>query len=644
MCGIAGYIDLNNDARVNKRVLVDMTDSLTHRGPDACGYFVERQVGLGFRRLSIIDKEGGNQPFYGEDGSIVSICNGEIFNYQELRESLVKKGHSFRTRCDVEVIPHLYEEYGDDFVQQLNGQFAFALYDRLKRRLLLARDHFGINPLYYTVTDNLFIFASEIKAILRHPSVRAEVNLTGLDQVLSFPGLVSPQTMFKGIHSLNSGHLLVVEKGNVRVHEYWDLDYPKLNEAPEARAENYYVDQLRELFTRSVGYRLQADVPVGFYLSGGLDSSMIAGMISKLSREQRHSFSITFTERQISEDKYQRLVAEHVGSEHHDIHFGWSEIADRLRDMIYHCETPVKESYNTCSMALSAAARQSGVPVVLTGEGADELFAGYVGYRFDQFGLRRAEKFGLEQALEEELRERLFGDKNLFYETDYAALREIKNALYAPDVVDELESFDCLNHPLVNKERLRGRHPIHQRSYLDFKLRLSDHLIADHGDRMALANSVEARYPFLDIDLIEFSREVPPELKLNQFTEKYVLRKVAEGLVPPQILSREKYGFHAPGSPYLLRQNLEWINDLLSYERIKRQGFFNADTVERLKRNYLREDFQLNLPFESDLLMIVLTFGIFLDVFCQNSLPQVSGDLALLSMKKMAVGSSEAQT
>ncbi|HET6978717.1 MAG TPA: asparagine synthase (glutamine-hydrolyzing) [Pyrinomonadaceae bacterium] len=626
MCGITGYIDLENDGRVEKRVLVDMADSLVHRGPDDCGYFVERQVGLGFRRLSIIDKQGGNQPFYSEDGSIVSICNGEIFNYQELRESLIKKGHLFRTRCDVEVLPHLYEEYGDDFLQMLNGQFAFALYDRRNRRLLLARDHFGINPLYYTVTDNLFIFASEIKAILRHPSVHAEVNLTGLDQVLSFPGLVSPQTMFKNILSLKSGHLAVVQKAQVRVHEYWDLDYPKLNELPEARPESYYIDRLRELFTQSVGYRLQADVPVGFYLSGGLDSSMIAGMISRLSAEQRHSFSITFSEREISEDKYQRLVAEHVGSEHHDIHFGWSEIAERLRDMIYHCETPVKETYNTCSMALSAAARQSGVPVVLTGEGADELFAGYVGYRFDQFGLRRTEKFGLEQALEEELREAIFGDRNLFYETDHTALREIKNALYAPDVVAELDTFDCLNHSLVNKERLRGRHPIHQRSYLDFKLRLSDHLIADHGDRMALANSVEARYPFLDIDLIEFSREVPPELKLNQFTEKYVLRKVADGLVPEPILNREKYGFHAPGSPSLLRRNLEWVNDLLSYDRIRRQGFFNADTVERLKRQYLREDFQLNLPFESDLLMIVLTFGIFLDFFTIKRLAQTSGN------------------
>ncbi len=625
MCGITGYVDLTTEGRVDKRVLVNMTDSLVHRGPDDCGYFAERQVGLGFRRLAIIDKQNGNQPFYGGDGSIVSICNGEIFNYQELRESLIKKGHSFRTRCDVEVLPHLYEEYGDDFLQLLNGQFALAIYDRLKRRLLLARDHFGINPLYYTVTDNLFIFASEIKAILRHPSVHAEVNLTGLDQVLSFPGLVSPQTMFKNIRSLNSGHLLVVQNGDLREHEYWDLDYPKLNDLPEARPESYYVDHLRELFTRSVGYRLQADVPVGFYLSGGLDSSMIAGMIKQLSGEQRHSFSITFTEREISEDKYQRMVAEHVSSEHHDIQFGWSEITERLCDMIYHCETPVKESYNTCSMALSAAARQSGVPVVLTGEGADELFAGYVGYRFDQFGLRRTEKFGLEQALEEELREKIFGDKNLFYETDQAPLREIKNALYAPDVAEELERFDCLNHSLVNKERLRGRHPIHQRSYLDFKLRLSDHLIADHGDRMALANSVEARYPFLDIDLIEFSREVPPELKLNQFNEKYVLRRVAEGLVPPPILTREKYGFHAPGSPYLLRQNLDWVNDLLSHERIKRQGFFNADTVERLKRQYMRDDFQLNLPFESDLLMIVLTFGIFLDLFTVKRLAQASG-------------------
>lgn len=615
MCGIVGYLDLRGGNRIDEALLGRMTDTLTHRGPDSPGYFVEKNVALGFRRLSIIDLESGDQPLFNEDRSVVTICNGEIFNYRGLREELLGKGHSFRTNSDVEVLAHLYEDHGERLVEKLNGQFAFAVYDRKKRSLLLARDHFGINPLYYTLADGFLIFASEIKAIIEHPSVRREVNLTGLDQVLTFPGLVSPQTMFKDILSLGSGHFLSAGDGDIRLREYWDLDYPRLGEQAPEEPEDYYVGRLKDLFERSVKYRLQADVPVGFYLSGGLDSSMIAGMIGKVSTQVRHSFSITFDEREISEGKYQRMVADRVGSEHHEIVFGWSEINERLPSMIYHSECPVKETYNTCSMALSEAARRAGITVILTGEGADELFAGYVGYRFDSFGLRGSQKYGLEAAFEEELREKLWGDKNLFYETDSHSLREIKSALYAPEVYESFEEFDCLNHPLVNKERLRDRHFIHQRSYLDFKLRLSDHLITDHGDRMALANSVEARYPFLDVDLVEFSKAVPPHLKLNQYTEKYILRKVAEGLVPPQILTREKYGFHAPGSPYLLRQNLEWINDLLSPARIERQGYFNVEVVERLKRRYLQEGFRLNLPFESDLLTIVLTFGIFLDLF-----------------------------
>lgn len=620
MCGIAGYVDLRGENRIDRNLLVGMTDTLIHRGPDSSGYFVDRDVALGFRRLAIIDPEGGDQPLFTEDHAVVTICNGEIYNYRELREGLRAKGHEFRTDSDVEALGHLYEEHGDGFLGRLNGQFAFAVYDRPRRRLLLARDHFGVNPLYYAVADGFLIFASEIKAILAHPSVRREVNLTGLDQILSFPGLVSPQTMFEGVESLPGGHLLRVERGDVRVREYWDLDYPTLEEAPAAGPEEFYVERLGELFARSVEYRLQADVPVGFYLSGGLDSSMIAGMIGRVSTGSRHSFSITFEEREISEGRFQRMVAEHVGSVHHEIVFGWSEIAERLPDMIYHCECPVKETYNTCSMALSRAARDAGITVVLTGEGADELFAGYVGYRFDQFGLRGAQKYGLEAALEEEMRERLWGDPNLFYETDHHSLREVKGALYAPGVYESFDRFDCLGRPVVNKERLRGRHPVHQRSYLDFKLRLSDHLIADHGDRMALANSVEARYPFLDVDLIEFSKTIPPELKLKGMTEKYILRRVAEGLVPPPVLAREKYGFHAPGSPYLLRQQNEWLNDLLSPARIARQGYFNPEVVESLRRRYTQEGFRLDLPFESDLLTIVLTFGIFLDVFDLPSL------------------------
>jgi asparagine synthase (glutamine-hydrolysing) len=621
MCGFAGYIDLNNERQADQAVLARMTDKLVHRGPDSDGYFLEGSVGLGFRRLSIIDLAGGDQPIFNEDKSIVLLCNGEIYNYRELTAELVSKGHTFRTRSDVEVLIHLYEDEGVDFLTRLNGQFSFVIYDKNKKRLLLARDHFGITPLHFAVVDGVLIFGSEIKAILEHPLAPREVDLTGLDQIFSFPGLVSPRTMFKGIDSVKSGHYVLAENGDVKEGEYWDLDYPREGEVSYDKPESYYVETLRDLFTQSIKYRLQADVPVGFYLSGGLDSSLVAAMIREVSPQvQRHSFSIGFTEKDISEGKYQKLMSDEVESVHHEIIFDWQEITGRLTDMIYHCECPVKETYNTCSMALSEAARKNNIPVILTGEGADELFAGYVGYRFDQFGMRGEKRYDLEAVLEEELREKLWGDKDLFYETDQYSFRETKNALYSDGVNESYDEFDCVNNGLVNKERLRDRHFIHKRSYLDFKLRLSDHLISDHGDRMALANSVEARYPFLDINLIEFSKVIPPDLKLNRLTEKYVLKKVAEGLVPSQIINREKFGFHAPGSPYLLKQKVEWIDDLLSYDRIKRQGYFNPRAVENLKKRYSRDGFKLNLPFESDLLFILMSFGVFLDLFQLPSL------------------------
>jgi asparagine synthase (glutamine-hydrolysing) len=616
MCGLAGYLDLRGERKADRETLLNMTNSIVHRGPDSSGFFVDGSLGLGMRRLAIIDPQGGDQPQYNEDRSIIVVCNGEIYNYRQLRNDLEQKGHIFKTNCDVEVLAHLYEERGVDLLNDLNGQFAFAIYDKRNRHLFLARDHFGINPLYYTITDGVFIFASEIKAILEHPLARREVDVTGLDQVLSLPGMVSPRTAFKGIESLKSGHYLSVKGGNVALREYWDLDYPEMGEASYDKPESYYVNTLSDLLTEAVMYRLQSDVPVGFYLSGGLDSSLIAAIIKRvLPASRMHSFSIGFEDRAISETRYQTLMAREVESMHHQIMFDESEIEARLESMIYHCECPVKETYNTCSMALSEATKRNGITVILTGEGADELFAGYVGYRLDRLRPRNEERFDYEVVLEEELRERVFGNKEIFYESDLYALKEIKEALYARQLVECLEDFDCLGFELVNKERLKRRHFIHQRSYLDFKLRLSDHLISDHGDRMALANSVEARYPFLDIELIEFARLVPPDLKLNQSTDKYILRKLAERLVPQAIIQREKFGFRAPGSPALLQRNIDWINDLLSYDRIKRQGYFNPETVENLKRQYSQKGFKLNLPFETDLLMIVLTFGILLDRF-----------------------------
>ena len=616
MCGIVGYVDLNHAGRVEERILDQMANALIHRGPDSRGYFVEPNAGLGTRRLRIIDLETGDQPLFNEDRSLVLSCNGEIFNYRELTKELEAKGHKFRTRTDVEVLVHLHEEKGVGFLNRLNAQFALAIYDRKESALFLARDQFGICPLFYTVVDGFLIFASEIKAILKHPSVPREVNLTGLDQVLSLPGAISPQTLFRNIHSLPSGHYLFVRNGDVSVREYWDLDYPLENDAVDGKPESYYADTLRDTLEQSVKYRLQADVPVGFFLSGGLDSSLIAALIRRVSPDvQRHSFSISFQDERLCEAKYQRLVSESVDSIHHEIPFNDADIAQRLREAVYHSECPLKETYNTASLALSSETRRSGVTVVLNGEGSDELFAGYVGYRFDKGRTGNGRGQDLDTILADEIREKWWGDKDLNYEKDEYGFREVKQALYAEPISARLNEFECANFPVINKDRLRGRHALHKRSYLDFKLRLGHHLIADHGDRMTMANSIEARYPFLDIDLVEFCTHIPPDLKLNGFTEKYVLKKAAGNLIPREIVEREKFGFVAPGSPVLLRQKIDWVHDLLSYERIKRQGYFNPDTVEFLKKQYSQKDFKLQLTLDDDLLIIVLTFGLFLELF-----------------------------
>jgi asparagine synthase (glutamine-hydrolysing) len=616
MCGITGIVDLAGRGRVDREVLARMSSRLTHRGPDSAGCFVEGDVGLAIQRLSIVDPAGGDQPLSNEDGSLVVVCNGEVFDYRTLRRELAARGHQLRSGPDVEVLLHLYEEQGRAFLAGLNAQFAFALYDRPRRRLLLARDHFGIAPLYYAQFDGLLLFGSEIKAILEHPAARRAVDLTGLDQVLSLPGLVSPRTLFQGVSSLKSGCCMIVEDGAVRCEEYWDLDYPLEKDLVDGRPEPYYVDRLREVFFDAVRLRLEADVPVGFYLSGGLDSSLIAAAIHRVAPEAgRESFSVDFTARHMSEAGSQELVARQVQSIHNRTVFDWQRTGDLLARMVYHCECPVKESYNTCMLALSAMARERNVPVVLTGEGADEMFAGYVGYRFDRLRQRNGRAPDLETALEDEIRERVWGDRDTFYEIEHHAFAEVKAALYSAGVMESYDRFDCLRGELVNKERLRGRHRVHRRSYLDFRLRLSDHLLTDHGDRMTLANSVEARHPFLDLRLVELAKQIPPDLKVNGFHEKYILKRAAAGLVPDPIIQREKFGWFSAGSAELLQQGVGWVNDALSPERIARQGYFNPATVERLRRRYARRGFRLNYPFESDLLMVVLSFGLLADAF-----------------------------
>ncbi len=617
MCGICGFVRF--DRRVSgddTQTIRNMNGKLIHRGPDAQETLLFENVALGFSRLSIIGLENGMQPIANEDESLVLICNGEIFNYVELRAELAEKGHRFRTLSDVEVILHLYEEHGTGFLNRLNGQFAFALYDKKRKELFCARDQMGIVPFFYTRTGNTFVFGSEIKAILEHPQVVRQVDLVGLDQVFTFAGLISPRTMFRNINSLENGHFLVVnDQGQLADHEYWDLVYPEGEIRAEGKTEGYYMDRLEELFEASVKLRLRADVPSGFYLSGGLDSSMIAMKVSKLAPGVRkEAFAIDFIDSKLSESTYQKLVARESNAQLNQKVFFYDDISERLQQSVYHSECPVKETYNTASLSLSQTVRARGIKVILSGEGSDELFAGYVGYRFDKM---RAMNIGTTPAGagEESLREKLWGDKSFYYERNFLEFDGVKRALYAAGVTAAFDQVNCLNYPVVNKRRLENRDVLNKRAYIDYKIRLVDHLVADHGDRMALANSVEVRYPFLDKDLVAFSTQIPSELKLNDFTEKYILKKMAGRFVPRAVVEREKFGFVAPGSPYLLQKNVASILDLLSYDRIKRQGYFDPDQVEKLRKTYQQTGFTINAPFESDLLITVITFGFFLDAF-----------------------------
>lgn len=615
MCGFVGAYTPQDASLIDLELLGRMTDSLGHRGPDDRRLHRQPGLGLGFRRLAIIDLAGGQQPIFNEDGSVVLVCNGEIYNYRALRESLRHHGHQFRAEVDVEVLVHLYEEQGPAFLEQLNGQFALALYDSRRRLLLLARDPAGIAPLFYVWREETLLFASEIKALLEHPLVERRVDLTGLDQVLTLPGPVSPRTLFAGVRSLPPGHCLCLANGYLESRAYWDLDYPAQTELDPASEPDF--DELNARLNRAVADRLQADVPVGFYLSGGLDSSLIAALIRDVDRRNgaarpRHAFSIGFTDEQIDERRYQQLVARQVEARHHTEIFSARDIERLLRQAIWHAETPLKESYDTCSLALSARVHERGLKVVLTGEGADELFGGYVGYRLDQRRKREMlDDFSLEGQLERELRAQLWGDDSFFYERNYTSFTEVKTALYSPTLAAELKSFDCCREPLVDTTKLRGRHPLHQRSYVDFKLRLADHLLADHGDRVNYAHSVEARYPFLDRSVIDWVRQTSPDWLVHKLTEKYPLRRVAARYLPAVITQREKFGFVAPSCAVLLQSRVAWVEDFLSYDCIKQSGYFNPDTVERLKTQYRRNGFSVNTTFDVDLLMIVLTFEIF---------------------------------
>lgn len=600
MCGICGIYNQKERRPVDAGILGRMLEKIRHRGPDGSQTLVLEQIGLGFNRLSFLDLDGGMQPIQNEDRTVSMICNGEIFNYRELKAELQAKGHVFRTRTDVEVILHLYEECGENFANRLNGQFAIALYDDKNRQLLLVRDQIGIAPLFYTTVEDRIVFASEIKAILEYPGVRRKLNLKAVDQLMNFPGIVSPVTFFEGIHSLEGGHMLRILPGQEPQNiEYWDLLY---NPEEEDRGEAYYVEKLREMLKEAISRRLVADVPIGFYISGGLDSSVVACYIGKYLLNSYYSFSAEIGSGELDESRFQKIIRDCVKSTHYHTKVTEEEIWDNLSEVIYHTEAAVKESYDVAAYLLSALVKESPAKAVLTGQGSDEFFYGYAGYMVDQF---RSMQRGSMSSEECACNERLWGDPYFRYERIHPEIRKIHKKIYSADVRGEIDRFSAWAKSPINVEHVKGLSTQKRRSYIDYKLRLSDHLLGEHGDRMFFSHSVEGRHPFLDVELLSFVTTIPDKYKLDGVNEKYILKKASEGIVPEEILKRKKFPFQAPGMSAMIKRSegREFLDDAL----IRKYGIFDADYVNEMKQTYMQSDFKLMGAYEIDYLLIVMT-------------------------------------
>lgn len=600
MCGICGIYNLKNKRPIDKKHVDNMLKAICHRGPDNSESLILPNAALGFNRLSFLDLEGGMQPLWNENKTIAMICNGEIYNYVELRQQLMEKGHSFSTKTDVEAVLHLYEEEGLEFPKLLNGQFAIAIYDTRINQMLLVRDQIGICPLFYTISDGRLLFASEIKAILEYPGVERKLNLKAVDQLMNYPGVVSPETFFDGIHALEAGHMLrVSDESDIKNIEYWDLIY---QQEEEDLGEAYYVEHLRELLKKAIKSRLVADVPIGFYISGGLDSSVVACYIGKYLLDSYYSFSAEIGDGDLDESRFQKMVKDCVKSDHYRTKVAEEQIWSNLEKVIYHAESGVKESYDVAAFLLSELVQQSPAKAVLTGQGSDEFFYGYVGYMVDMFRGMQKDQMSPEECACNEM---LWGDPYFRYERNHPEIRKIHQKVYSSNVRGEIDKFSAFAQSPVNVERLKGLSTQKRRSYIDYKLRLSDHLLGEHGDRMFFSHSVEGRHPLLDMELLDFVTKIPDKYKLKGVNEKYILKKAAEGIVPDEIVKRKKFPFQAPGMSAMIKKSTDV--PFLEESLIKKYGVFDASYVNEMKKIYQQDDFKLMGAYEIDYLLIVMT-------------------------------------
>jgi len=645
MCGIAGILRFDRAARVEPGPLRAMADALAHRGPDDEGQFIDGNVGLAHRRLSIIDLEGGQQPLFNEDRSVVVVFNGEIYNYADLTADLAAHGHVFATRSDTETIVHSYDERGERCVEDFRGMFAFALWDRRRRRLLLARDRLGIKPLYYFMGPGLLAFASEIKALLEHPEVPREVDPESLDLYLSLRYVPGPRTLFRGIRKLPPGHTLVWDERGLRVREYWDLaghvgpenrpDDPGDGREPRRR--------FAELLEESVRLRLNSEVPLGVFLSGGLDSTTVLAMMRKISPGGRlRTFSVGYEsssgeEEQANEFDYARLAAESFGAEHNELKLRDTDFRDFLPDLVWHLDEPVADPACVPLYFISRLAREE-ITVVLSGEGADEILAGYGIYR-RMLALERMHRLGGRlvgfaasaaaaagapgERLRHALRLAALPLAVRYRGVSRGFLPEAKARLLGRG--DAESNGGAAGDELLDE--VFGRHfaavagapALDQMLYADLKTWLPDDLLVK-ADKMTMANSQELRVPFLDHRLVELAASLPPQCKLRRGTGKALLRDAVAGLVPPAIVERTKRGFPVPTAA-LLRRLGDFSRELLLGRDAACRSWFDPAAVERLLAEHESGAARRDQEIWS-LLVFELWHGVFVDRRCGSMRPR----------------------
>lgn len=590
MCGICGAIQQSEP--ITETLLRSMNDTLTHRGPDGAGYFCQGEAGLAMRRLSIIDLAGSDQPLYNEDHSIALVFNGEIYNFHDLRQQLHAQGHTFHTDGDGETIAHLYEQYGDDAPRHLRGMFAFALWDQKRRRLLLARDRFGKKPLYYFHDGKTLVFGSEIKALLRHPAVKAQSALDDphlLALYLSYGYVPAPQTAFKDIFMLLPGHTLTLENGTLQTRAYWQI--PPINAQHDSPQKPlaHYVEQVRETLREAVALRMIADVPLGAFLSGGLDSSLIVALMQQIGNQQVKTFSIGFSgDDSFDETPYAAQVAQYLGSDHTAFTVQ-PEALDLLEKLVWHHDQPFADSSAIPTFLVSQLTRQH-VTVALTGDGGDELFAGYERFYAATLAQRGQIIPRPLWTLAQSLLDRI-PEGTGYYNPVKRVRRFVRGAsqpfahayfdwvrVCSADVLHSLT--DQPDHAAAHFERSVPQSSLAGILHANQTMYLPDDLLIK-ADRASMAASLEARAPFLDHVLAEQVAQIPLNLKLRGKTTKYILKEAARGLLPDAIIDRPKHGFGVPLGAWL-RQDSAPVRDILLSEQARARGLLHTEAITHL--------------------------------------------------------------